>query len=76
MNKKLRNNSNRTENGWPAFVQGADVVTGADYELFRRCTHCGLCTSSCPTFIVLGDENDGPRGRIQLMRMAADGSAN
>jgi glycolate oxidase iron-sulfur subunit len=73
MNKQLRNNSNRSENGWPVFAQAGDFPAGVDYELFRRCTHCGLCTSSCPTFIELGDENDGPRGRIQIMRMAADG---
>ena len=39
-----------------------------DAELLRACIHCGLCTSSCPTYVELGDENDGPRGRIQLMR--------
>jgi len=44
-----------------------------DYELFLHCVHCGLCTSSCPTFTELGDENDGPRGRIHLMRAVADG---
>jgi len=83
MNKNLLNNPNRDENGWPTFVQAGELdaavetkgalAAGIDYELFRRCTHCGLCTSSCPTFLELGDENDGPRGRIQIMRMAADG---
>ena len=45
---------------------------GVDHELFLECIHCGLCTSTCPTFTELGDENDGPRGRIQLMRMVAE----
>ena len=44
-----------------------------DYELFLDCVHCGLCTAACPTYTELGDENDGPRGRIYLMRMVADG---
>ncbi|MEN6452132.1 MAG: (Fe-S)-binding protein [Thermoguttaceae bacterium] len=48
-------------------------AAGIDYDLFLRCVHCGLCTSSCPTFTELGDENDGPRGRVQLMRSVAEG---
>src|SRR5437870_2140678 len=44
-----------------------------DYELFLDCVHCGLCTSACPTYVELGDENDSPRGRIYLMRAATDG---
>ena len=43
-------------------------------ELFLECVHCGLCTSSCPTYTELGDENVGPRGRIYLMRMVTDGT--
>jgi glycolate oxidase iron-sulfur subunit len=35
--------------------------------------HCGLCTSACPTYVELGDENDSPRGRIYLMRALTDG---
>jgi len=42
-------------------------------DLFLRCVHCGLCTSSCPTYTELGDENDGPRGRIYLMRQVLEG---
>lgn len=47
--------------------------TGIDYELFLDCIHCGLCTSSCPTYLELGTEMDSPRGRIYLMRALTDG---
>jgi len=46
---------------------------GIDYELFLDCIHCGLCTSACPTYVITGNENDGPRGRIHLMRAVTDG---
>jgi glycolate oxidase iron-sulfur subunit len=46
---------------------------GIEYGLFLDCVHCGLCTSACPTYTELGDENDGPRGRIYLMRLVTDG---
>jgi len=42
-------------------------------ELLLDCVHCGLCTSACPTYTELGDENEGPRGRIYLMRQVAEG---
>ena len=44
-----------------------------DYRRFQECVHCGLCTASCPTYIETADENDGPRGRIYLMRAVTDG---
>ena len=64
---------NGFDNSNPA--NGQNPAAGIDYDLFIRCIHCGLCTSSCPTFTEVGDENDGPRGRIQLMRTVAEGRA-
>ena len=44
-----------------------------DYEKALSCIHCGLCLSSCPTYLETGNENDSPRGRIYLMRAVQDG---
>jgi len=46
---------------------------GIEYDRFLDCVHCGLCTSACPTYLETGNENDGPRGRIYLMRAVTDG---
>jgi len=41
--------------------------------ILRACVHCGFCTATCPTYQILGDENDGPRGRIYLMKQVMEG---
>ena len=37
-------------------------------EILRKCVHCGMCNATCPTYDILGDELDGPRGRIYLIK--------
>ena len=37
-------------------------------KIFRKCVHCGFCNATCPTYQLLGDELDGPRGRIYLIK--------
>ncbi len=41
--------------------------------ILRRCVHCGFCTATCPTYQLLGDELDGPRGRIYLIKQVLEG---
>ncbi|HEY5365613.1 MAG TPA: glycolate oxidase subunit GlcF [Casimicrobiaceae bacterium] len=43
--------------------------------ILRACVHCGFCNATCPTYLLLGDELDGPRGRIYLMKEVLEGSA-
>src|SRR6266700_2949923 len=49
-------------------AQLADPGTAAANSVLRSCVHCGLCTATCPTFVLLGDELDSPRGRIYLIK--------
>jgi len=52
----------------------ADTVAGARAEaVLKACVHCGMCNAVCPTFQLTGDELDGPRGRIYLMKGALEG---
>jgi glycolate oxidase iron-sulfur subunit len=43
--------------------------------ILRKCVHCGFCTATCPTYQLLGDELDGPRGRIYLIKQVLEGQA-
>ena len=49
-------------------AQLADPATASSNQVLRTCVHCGFCTATCPTFVLLGDELDSPRGRIYLMK--------
>ena len=55
--------------------QYRDSILGRDAEeILRRCVHCGFCNATCPTFQLLGDELDGPRGRIYQIKQILEGT--
>jgi glycolate oxidase iron-sulfur subunit len=49
------------------------TTLAAEEQKLLACIHCGLCLEACPTYVATGDENDGPRGRIYLMRAVEEG---
>jgi glycolate oxidase iron-sulfur subunit len=55
----------------PEYQNTADGL--AAEAILRKCVHCGFCTATCPTYQLLGDELDGPRGRIYLMKQVLEG---
>jgi glycolate oxidase iron-sulfur subunit len=53
-----------------------NTAEGREAEaILRSCVHCGFCTATCPTYQLLGDELDGPRGRIYLVKQMLEGAA-
>jgi glycolate oxidase iron-sulfur subunit len=55
------------------FIKDTDEGREAD-AILRKCVHCGFCTATCPTYQVLGDDLDSPRGRIYLIKRALEGA--
>ena len=55
-----------------ALLNKHDLKTA--HEALRSCVHCGMCNATCPTYQLLGEENDGPRGRIYLIKQVLEGN--
>jgi len=56
-------------------AQLADPEIQAADTILRQCVHCGFCTATCPTYVLLGDELDGPRGRIYMIKNLLESDA-
>jgi len=56
-------------------AQLADPEIKAADDILRKCVHCGFCTATCPTYVLLGDELDGPRGRIYMIKNLLESDA-
>jgi len=54
------------------FIRDTAAGRAAD-AILRKCVHCGFCTATCPTYQLMGDELDGPRGRIYLIKQVLEG---
>jgi glycolate oxidase iron-sulfur subunit len=63
------------QNTPPADANGYDAYHPPSGELIDKCVHCGFCLPVCPTYVLWKEEMDSPRGRIYLMKMAAEGAA-
>ena len=55
------------------WIRDTPAGTAAD-EILRKCVHCGFCLATCPTYQILGDELDGPRGRIYQIKQVLEGT--
>ena len=56
----------------PKVLNQSDIEIASD--ALRACVHCGMCNATCPTYQLLGEENDGPRGRIYLIKQVLEGN--
>jgi len=56
-----------------SLAQLADPDIAVANDILRSCVHCGFCTATCPTYVLLGDELDSPRGRIYLIKEMLEG---
>src|SRR5690606_27377982 len=64
---------NSVQTNLASWARESDLGQEAD-EILRRCVHCGFCLATCPTYQILGDERDSPRGRIYLIKQVLEGA--